>query len=136
MISVPQIQLNICRDYIRHVREIFSTSTYESDRFILILQIREWQLKRRVRNLPLSLDNLQTLKTGIREAEVFLHSLTGGQPKSVADEIADILRLVILELTKEIIHTEEMYPALKPIFDRERAEYRRIKDEADAAMQD
>jgi hypothetical protein len=136
MIYREQIELNVCRAYIRRVQEKFPSGTYMSNRFLLILQIREWQLKRRLRKIPLKIDELSTLKTGIREAEIFLHEIAGGEPKWVAEEITEILCAVILELIKEVVHTEEALPHLKPYFDRERAEYRRMKLEAEEAMLD
>ena len=133
MISREQIELNVHNLYIEQVREQFPAGSYYSNRYLLILQIREWQLKRRLRKIPLLLDQLGTLKHGIREAERFLHEIANGEPKWVAEEIADILCAIILELTKEVVHTEERYPELKPEFDRERAQYRKMLAEAEEA---
>lgn len=130
MISREQIELNVCRGYIQRVQETFPAGAYYADRYLLILQIREWQLKRHLKRVPVTLDELPTLKHGIRSAELFLEQINGGEPRWVAGEIAGILCAVILEFTKEIVHTEELHPELKPAFDRERAQYRAMRADA------
>jgi hypothetical protein len=130
MISIPQIELNVCNAYIAYLKDKFTVPSYESKTFMFILEIYRWQLRRRVRNIPLKLDQLDTLKTGVRNAEDFLLMIDGGSPRAVAEEIAEILRSIILELTKEIVVNEELYPHLKTAFDRERAEYRAMREAA------
>ena len=126
MISVPQIELNVCRAYIRHVKERFPTGTYLSNRYLLILQIREWQLKRKLLKKPITLENLQTLKTGYRDAERFLFDIDSGHPKETVQEINDILQLIAHEFHSEIVQIEAQHPELDREFAREREEYRQM----------
>ena len=130
MISIPQIELNVCNAYIAYLKDKFPVPSYESKKFMFILEIYRWQLRRRVRNIPLKLDQLDTLKTGVRNAEDFLLMIDGGSPRAVAEEIAEILRSIILELTEEIVVNEELYPELKPAFDLERRQYRAMREAA------
>jgi hypothetical protein len=130
MISTAQIELRTCNAYIAYLKDKFPVPSYESKSFMFILEIYRWQLRRKVRGIPLKLDQLDTLKTGARNAENFLLMIDGGSPRTVAEEIAEILRSIILELTKEIVVNEELYPELKSNFDRERAEYRAMREAA------
>lgn len=124
MISKEQIELNVCRAYIRHVREQFPVETYLSRRYLHILSIREWQLKRRLRKLPATLTNRETLLHGHREAERFLLDIDGGDRKDVIAEIEDILQAVAVEFFAEIQQIERQHPEMKAEFSREREEYR------------
>jgi hypothetical protein len=136
MISTAQIELNTCNAYIAHLNDIFTVPTYESKQLLLILEIYRWQLRRKVRSIPLKLDQLATLKTGVRNAENFMVMIDGGSPRAVAEEIAEILRSIILELTKEIVVNEELYPHLKSAFDEERRAYRKMRNDAIEADED
>ena len=67
-----------------------------------------------------------TLKQGVREAESFLHEILDGDNSHVAE----LLWAVILELTKEIMAVESLFPELQSAFERERAQYRARHDDA------
>ena len=127
MISIPYIQLNVCREYIRRVKDTFPTdsgSAYYAQQFLFILQIREWQLKRELLNRPGTMDDLATLKTGQREAEHLNFAISVGSRKDVIAEIETILQLVALEFHAEITHIEEQHPELRAEFAYEREEHR------------
>jgi hypothetical protein len=112
-------------------------------RFIQVLKIYRWHLQRVERGIPATLDQLGTLKHGIRTAEIILESLAveeaeaiegwylGCAPQNNIHRFANTLWAIIMALTAEIQENERLYPALKPMFDRERSEYRRMKDEAE-----
>jgi hypothetical protein len=124
MFSIPQIELNVCRDYIRHVKEQFPIKTYLSNRYVLILEIREWQLKRRLLKLPATLTNRETLLHGHREAERFLLDIDGGDRKDIIAEIENILQALAVEFFAEIQQIERQHPEMAAEFAREREEYR------------
>jgi hypothetical protein len=124
MISIAQIELNVCREYIRRVKETVASDAYYANRFLLILQIREWQLKRKLLNRLATLDDLQTLKHGHREAERFLLDIDKDSRKDVIAEIETILQLLGLEFFAEIQQIEEQHPERKAEFAQEREAYR------------
>lgn len=124
MISNEQIALNVLRVYIQHIHGLFPPGVYLAERYLFILQIREWQLKRMMLKKVPTLENLQTLKTGHRSAEQFLFDIDGGGRKDVIAEIEDILQLIALEFHKEIGQIEAQHPELRAEFAREREEYR------------
>ena len=124
MISIAQIELNICREYIRHLKETFAPDGYFENRYLQILRIREWQLRRRLLKCIATLDDLQTLKTGHREAERFLLDIDQGSRKDLIAEINDILQLIALEFFAEIQQIEEQHPERKAEFAGEREAYR------------
>ena len=120
------------RAYIAHVTAQYAVPTIEVDRLLMILKIYEWQQRRFILKRARGLDNLATLKHGVREAERFLEDFADG--KNLPSDAIELVLSIILELTKEIIHTEELYPDMRFIFDRERAHYRTMKNEADEAL--
>jgi hypothetical protein len=144
--NIPQIQLNAVHAYIAWVRDLYPNEEDGADRLILVLQIYEWQLRRYKNLKPVNPDQMATLKHGIRTAELILDDIWVNEPEMMqgwymgcpsqneAQRLANLLWQITLEFTKEIQANEELYPALKPMFDRERAEYRRMKDEAEEAM--
>jgi hypothetical protein len=114
-------------------------------RFIQVLKIYRWHLLRAERNIPAKLDELPTLKHGIRTAERILESLAveeaedfegwhlGCNPANNIHRFANTLWAIIMALTAEVQENERLYSALKEEFDRERASYRKTKDAADEA---
>jgi hypothetical protein len=140
--NIQQIQLNAVRCYIDWVRELYPNEEDGADRLILVLKIYEWQLRRYKNLKPLNSDQMATLKHGIRTAELLIHDIweneaemmqgwyLGCTPQNEAQKLANLLWQITLEFTKEIQANEELYPALKPMFDRERAEYRKLLEDA------
>jgi hypothetical protein len=126
MISKEQIELNVCRAYIKHVKERFPVGTYLSDRYLLILQIRQWQLKKKLLKKPATLTTRQTLLHGHREAERFLFDIDSGDRKDVISEIEDILQAIAVEFFAEVQQIEALHPELRAEFAREREEYRQM----------
>jgi hypothetical protein len=114
-------------------------------RFIQVLKIYRWHLLRAERCIPATLDQLGTLKHGIRTAERILESLAveaaddlegwylGCSPANNIHRFANTLWAIIMALTAEVQENERLYPELKDAFDRERANYRKMKDEAEEA---
>ena len=142
MISVPEMQVNIVRAYRKHIEEIYPDKADGADRLILVLKIYEWHLRRYRDRKAATLEQLQTLKHGIRQAELLLHEIFENVPEDMqgwhmgckernqAQRLANLLWEIVLELTKEIQANEALYPELKFAFDRERAQYRRMLEEA------
>jgi hypothetical protein len=124
MISNDQIELNVCRAYIEHVRARFPAGVYYADRYLLILQIREWQLRRRLLKLPATLTTRETLLTGHRSAEKFLLDIDVGEDKKLIAEIEDILQSIAVEFFAEIQQIEHQHPEMAAEFAREKEEYR------------
>jgi len=142
MHSIQQIQLNTVRAYSAHIKALYPAEEDGADRLLMVLRIYEWQLVRFQRNLPATLDQLGTLKHGIRQGELLLVDIqenepelmagwdVGCSPSNDAQFLANLLWELILSLTKEIVQTEELHPGLKEQFDRERAEYRVMLSDA------
>jgi hypothetical protein len=124
MISKEQIEMNIIRAYIEHIKERFPVGTYLSSRYLLILEIRQWQLKRKLLKKPATLTTRKTLLHGHREAERFLFDIDSGDRKDVISEIEDILQAIAVEFFAEIQQIEAQHPELDKEFAREREEYR------------
>jgi hypothetical protein len=126
MLSIPQIELNITQAYIRHIQNGFAKGDYFASNYLFILQIREWQLKRKLLKKPVTLENLQTLKTGHRSAEkLYLDlDLDEGSPDVAVRKISQILQLIAIEFHAEIVQIEAQHPHLRAVFAREREEYR------------
>jgi hypothetical protein len=97
-------------------------------------------------HIPATLDQLGTLKHGIRTAERILESLAveeaeaieswylGCVPQNNIHRFANTLWVIIMALTAEVQENERLYPELKDSFDRDRSEYRAMKDAAEEAM--
>jgi hypothetical protein len=149
MLSIQKIQLNICDAYLAWVRELYPNEEDGADRLILVLRIYRWHLHRyAIHATPkaLTLNQLQMFKTCIRTAELLIADIHENEPEMMsgwymgcltdnqAQRLANLMWEICLELTKEIQANEELYPDLKPAFDRERATYRRMKFEAEQAM--
>jgi hypothetical protein len=144
--NIQEIQLNAVRAYIAWVRELYPNEEDGADRLILVLQIYEWQLLRYKNLKPVNPDQMATLKHGIRTAELILEDIQANQPEMMqnwylgctpqneAQRLANTLWQITMAFTAEVQENESLYPALKPMFDRERAEYRRMKEAADEAM--
>ncbi len=124
MISIPQIELNVCQAYIARVRESLPPGNPVGEKYLLLLSIREWQLKRRLLKRVATLDDLQTLKTGHREAEAFLLEISIGSNKKVIAEIEAVLQSIGIEFFAEIQAIEDAHPHLRAEFAREREVYR------------
>jgi hypothetical protein len=145
MISVPEMQVNIVRAYRKHIEEMYADNFAEADRLILVLKIYEWHLRRYRDRKPLNPDQMVTSKYGIRHAELLIHDIWENVPEDMqgwymgckernqAQRLANLLWQIVMELTKEIQANEALYPALKPMFDRERAKYRRMLEDAGEA---
>jgi hypothetical protein len=73
--SIQQIQLRAVRAYIDRVDELYPDKVDGADRLILVLRIYEWQLRRYALNKPATLDQLGTLKHGIRTAEILINAI-------------------------------------------------------------
>jgi hypothetical protein len=140
--SIQQIQLRAVRAYLVWVDELYPDKVDGADRLILVLRIYEWQLRRSAKPMPVNPDQMATLKHGVRTAENLLHDIQenepammkdwylGCTPQNQAQRLAHLLWEIVLELTKEIQANEALYPELKFAFDRERAKYRRMLEEA------
>jgi hypothetical protein len=126
VLSIPQIELNVTQAYIRHIQETFDRDDYYAGRYLFILQIREWQLKRKLLNKPVTLENLQTLKTGHRNAEKFYLDLDLDEDSTdpAVRKISQILQLIAIEFHAEIVEIEVQHPDMRAEFAREREEYR------------
>jgi hypothetical protein len=147
MISIQQMQLNIVRAYIDWVDELYPDKVDGADRLILVLKIYEWQLRRYELKKLATLDQLGTLKHGIRIAEILINAIheneaemmkgwrLGCKPKNQAQSLCSLLWQIVMALTAEVVETERLYPELKPMFDRERVRYRQMKDAAEEAGQ-
>jgi hypothetical protein len=145
MISTQQLQLNIVKAYIAHVQELYADEPHEVSRLILVLQIYEWQLRRYRLKKAATLDQLGTLKHGIRTAELILEDVHdnepqrmqgwffGCSPKNEAQRLCSLLWQIVVSLTREIVEVERMHHAMKPQFDEERARYRHMKQEAETS---
>ena len=146
MLNIRQLNLNICTAYLAWVRELYPNEEDGADRLITVLRIYRWQLRRYVKQAipaPLTLDQIQMYKTGIRISECLLEDINENEPEAMhgwywgsheqnqAQRLANILCDLIMEFTKEITEAELQHPALKKQFDDERAEYRAMKDAAD-----
>jgi hypothetical protein len=143
--SIQEIQLRAVRAYIDWVDELYPDKVDGADRLILVLRIYEWQLRRYALNKPATLDQLGTLKHGIRTAEILIIAIHENEaemmegwrlwckPKNQAQSLCSLLWQIVMALTAEVQETERLYPAFKDSFDRERASYRRMKDAADEA---
>ena len=144
MIAKHQVELNVCRAYFRYVEQRKTPDDSTQD-LLLVLQIYEWQLLRKSKRIPLKLDQLSTLKHGIRLAERIHLSTIEAEPSLMAgwyagyipnnqpQMMANLLCELILEFTKEIVANEALYPELKFAFDRERAQYRTMLYDAQEA---
>jgi hypothetical protein len=110
--------------YIRRTREKFPKDNYLGGRYLFILEISEWQQKRKLMKKVATLENLQTLKTGHRAAERFNLDISGGRPQETVQEISEILQLIAVEFHAEIVQIESEHPQLKAEFAQEREEYR------------
>jgi hypothetical protein len=124
MISIEQIEVNICTAFIAHVRAQFPTETHLSTRYIFILEVREWQLKRKLLNLTPTLNTRSTLLTGHRNAEKFLFDIDRGNDKTAIAEVEDILQEIAIEFFAEIQQIEAHYPEERAEFAREKEEHR------------
>lgn len=114
----------------------------DGGRFIQVLKIYRWHLQRTAKGIAATVDQLGTLKHGVRTAERILESLAvedaedldgwylGCNPANNIQRFANVLWSIIMALTAEIVETERQHPALKAEFDRERAAYRRMKEAA------
>jgi hypothetical protein len=146
--SIQQIQLRAVRAYMDWVDKLYPDKIDGADRLILVLRIYEWQLRRYELNKPATVDQLGTLKHGIRTAEILINAihenesemmegwLLGCKPKNQAQSLCSLLWQIVMALTQDVQETERLYPELKTEFDRERASYRKMKDAADEAEQD
>jgi hypothetical protein len=144
--NIQQIQLNAVRAYIDWVRKLYPTEEAGAASLIMVMQIYEWHLRRYQLKSPATLDELSTLKHGIREAEILIHAIhdnepsrmqgwyLGCNPANQAQSLCSLLWQLVMSLAQEIVETEGQHPALKPMFDRERAEYRRMKTEAERTV--
>ena len=108
-----EIDLNICSRYIEHVQACFPEVIEESKRYIHVLKIRQWQLRRSVRNLH-RVEDLETLRFGFYECERFFHDyLNENSSDATEKRVIEILQLVASELHAEIIEIEWQYPELR-----------------------
>ena len=143
--SIQQIQLRAVRAYIAWIEELYPDKVDGADNLILVLRIYEWQLRRYALNKPATLNQLGTLKHGIRTAEILINAIhenesemmggwrLGCKPENQAQSLCSLLWQIVMALTQEVVETERRYPDRKLTFDRERAQYRQMKDEAEEA---
>jgi hypothetical protein len=73
--SIEQTQIRAVRAYINWVDELYPDKVDGADYLILVLRIYEWQLRRYALNKPATLDQLGTLKHGIRTAEIVINAI-------------------------------------------------------------
>lgn len=109
MISIPQIELNVCRAYIRHVKERFAIGAY-ANRYLQILEIRQGQLLLKLLNLPITSKQIATLEQGISLATQLLAEINDG-PNWIAREIADVLCSLIVEMSQTIRTSRNRSPS-------------------------
>lgn|ERR1700733_493011 len=143
--SIQEIQLRAVRAYIAWVKELYPNEEDGADRLIHVLRIYEWQLRRSAKPKPVNPDQMGTLKHGVRTAEILCHDIQENEPEMMKDwylgctpqnqaqKLANLLWQIVMAFTAEIQENEQLYPALKPMFDKERADYRAMKDAADEA---
>jgi len=146
MLSTHQLDLKVCTAYITWVEELYADNPHEADRLLLVLKIYQWQLRRSANPKPVNPDQMATLKHGVRQAEILMEDIhenesedmkdwyLGCKENNQAQRLVNLLWEIVMSLTAEIQENEALYPALKPMFDRERAAYRRMKEAADEAM--
>ena len=144
----PSIDVPLLDEFLRGAEQVQAEDPTDIDgsRYILLLKIFRWQLLRRERSKPAGLDDLGVLKTGIRNAELLLETVHtneaaamegwhfGCNPKNAQQRFCNFIWMAVLSLTAEVIATERQHPQLKDAFDRERADYRKMKLEAEEAM--
>ena len=117
MISKEQIEVNVCAAYCNYVQELFPIEIEESKRYLFILQIRLWQLKRRKMKLTHRVEDLHTLRHGFFEAERFFFDfLDEHTTDQVEQEVLEIMQLVAIEFTSEIAEIEAAHPGLRAQF--------------------
>src|SRR5258705_2096402 len=116
--SIQEIQLRAVRAYITWVDELYPDKVDGADRLILVLRIYEWQLRRYALNKPATLDQLGTLKHGIRTAEILINAIheneaemmedwrLGYKPKNQAQSLCSLLWQIVMALTQEVQETE------------------------------
>ena len=143
MLSIRQINLNVCTAYITWVQELYADNLAEADRLLLVLNIYQWHLRRYADRKPATPDQMGTMKHEIRQSELLLEDIHENEPemmqgwhvgckeKNQAQRLANLMWEIIMELTMEVQENEALYPALKPEFDRERASYRKMKNAAE-----
>lgn len=118
-----------------------------TSRLILVLGVYRWHLRRRHKGSmkALPLEHLDMVKTAIRNAESILHDLReehaeemagwhlGCNPANRSQQFANALWRIVMDLTIEVQENERLYPELKPVFDRERKQYRKRLGESQEA---
>jgi hypothetical protein len=140
--SIQEIQLRAVRAYMDWVDKLYPDKIDGADRLILVLRIYEWQLRRSAKPKPVNPDQMGTLKHGVRTAEILLNDIQENEPEMMKDwylgctpqnqaqKLANLLWQLVMSFTAEIQENEALYPELKFAFDRERAQYRRMLEEA------
>lgn len=146
-LSKNEVSLRLIRLYIAHIESLFTDDPKDAEKVTMVLQVYKLSLIRRSKPHAVDFDWLWLLKHNLRQAEDILVEILeneqecmqgwfmGCQATNQLQHLSNVLSELILEFTKEIVQTEEMFPHLKPEFDRERSEYRRMKAEAEEAEQ-
>ncbi len=124
MLSNEQIALNVMSLYIQRITEQFPKPTYLSEKYLHVLKIREWQLRRRKMKRPQSIDDLPTLRHGHHTAECLYLDIDRGSSRELVAEIQNILQLVALEFHAEIVDIEAQHPEHRARFARDKEEIR------------
>jgi hypothetical protein len=145
MFSKTQIELSVCSAYRAFIKE--QDSTAETRELLLILSIyRHMLIERNKRQKLGNFRWLLTLKHGIRRAEIFFDQVVTDYPSKMAgwfagceayndqQELASLLCDLIMELSIEVSAIEAKFSEMNPAFDRERAAYRKMKEEVDGAL--
>lgn len=127
MIPKEQIEVNVCSAYIKYVQALFPEEIEESRRYVHILRIRAWQLKRRKLKLTERVEDLSTLRHGFFEAERFYFDFIGAHSMDAVEaEIYEILQLIAIEFHTEIADIEAQHPELRADFARDKERYRQM----------
>jgi hypothetical protein len=144
--SKNEVSLRLIKLYIKHIEELFADDPKDAENLLMVLQCYKHSLLRRSKPHAVDFDWLWLLKHNLRQAENILVEILedgpdlmagwfmGRKATNPAQHLSNVLTELILEFTKEIVQTEAMFPELKPAFDRERSEYRRMKEEAEEAQ--
>jgi hypothetical protein len=136
------VAIQLVDAYIKQIEDEYRGHEDEAGSLVLVLKIYKMSLRQKHKREVISPDMLATYKHGVRQAELLLNNLTENEPElmvgwyigieaqNAAQRLANILWELVLELTQQIMATEAMFPELKPAFDRERRQYRKMLEEA------
>jgi len=140
--------MEFIHSYIQMVKGVYRDVGEDAERseLIMVLRIFRSDLRRRLKNLPVTLDWLSSLNHAGRVAANFLESLCeleaealgtwqlGDEAQNDQQGLAGILVILIRDLHKQIIQAQKLYPGRAEEFEAERLGYYALKravEEAD-----